>query len=101
MTARDRVAPPDPPAWLREWAGTAQRYDLLILLPNLGRGGSQRVASLLANAWAAAGYRICIGTLSDKAEDAHHLHSGITRLKAREFLRVQMAGRAGAEAATA
>jgi glycosyltransferase involved in cell wall biosynthesis len=90
-----------PPAWLYDWAGTPQRYDLLILLPNLGRGGAQRVASTLANAWAGAGYRVCVGTFSDKTEDAHQLVDGVTRLKVREFLRAKLEGSPPPSAATA
>ncbi|HMR30436.1 MAG TPA: glycosyltransferase [Geminicoccaceae bacterium] len=75
--------------WLVEWAARPQRYDLLVLLPNLGRGGAQRVASLLVDAWAGQGYRICVATYSDKAEDAHRLDERVTRLKVREFLRIR------------
>lgn len=75
--------------WLVEWAARPQRYDLLVLLPNLGRGGAQRVASLLVDAWAEQGYRICVATYSDKTEDAHRLDERVTRLKVREFLRIR------------
>ena len=75
--------------WLVEWAERPQRYDLLVLLPNLGRGGAQRVATLLVNAWAEQGYRICVATFSDKTEDAHSLDGRVTRLKVREFLRIR------------
>ena len=75
--------------WLAEWAARPQRYDLLVLLPNLGRGGAQRVASLLVDAWAEQGYRICVATYSDKTEDAHRLDGRVTRLKVREFLRAR------------
>ena len=79
----------DPADWLVEWAKTPQRYDILVLLPNLGRGGAQRVASLLIDAWAARGYRVCVATFSDKTEDAHRLDRRVTRLKIREFLRIR------------
>ncbi len=75
--------------WLVEWAERPHRYDLLVLLPNLGRGGAQRVASLLVNAWAEQGYRVCVATFSDKTEDAHRLDGRVTRLKVREFLRIR------------
>ena len=75
--------------WLVEWAERPQRYDLLVLLPNLGRGGAQRVASLLIDAWAAQGYRICVATFSDKTEDAHRLDPRVTRLRIREFMRIR------------
>ena len=41
----------------------AQRYDRVLIAPNLGGGGAQRVVTILANAWNRRGERVCIITL--------------------------------------
>ena len=41
----------------------APRYDRVLISPNLGGGGAQRVVTVLANAWSRRGERVCIITL--------------------------------------
>lgn len=44
----------------------------------MGRGGAQRVTSIVANAWAQQGKRICILTWDGSVEISYELHPGIT-----------------------
>ncbi|WP_295888243.1 glycosyltransferase [uncultured Thiohalocapsa sp.] len=56
----------------------SHRLDLMLVLPHLGPGGAQRVASLLANHWHDLGVRLALITLFDKP-DANHCHADIVR----------------------
>jgi glycosyltransferase involved in cell wall biosynthesis len=47
----------------------------------MGPGGAQRVASLVANAWAQQGKRVCLLTWDDSGKGAHPLDSRIARLE--------------------
>jgi glycosyltransferase involved in cell wall biosynthesis len=75
------------------WAagvGTSRKYqefDVIFVLPHMGRGGAQRVASLVANAWSQEGKRICIVTWDSKKEDAHELDPRILRIDMSTFTR--------------
>lgn len=61
-----------------------QRLDLLIVIPHLGPGGAQRVASLLANHWQLGDRRVGLVTLYDEPPDAHELSPDIVRLSMTE-----------------
>ncbi|WP_295889001.1 glycosyltransferase [uncultured Thiohalocapsa sp.] len=52
--------------------------DLLVVIPHLGAGGAQRVASLLVRHWQSKGVRIGIATLFPE-DDAHALPAGVRR----------------------
>jgi glycosyltransferase involved in cell wall biosynthesis len=52
--------------------------DLLVVIPHMGAGGAQRVASLLTHHWQERGVRIAIITLFPEP-DAHRLHAEIRR----------------------
>jgi glycosyltransferase involved in cell wall biosynthesis len=56
------------------------KFDVVFVLPHMGRGGAQRVVSLVANAWAKEGRRVCILTWLDGREEAHQLAPEIVRL---------------------
>jgi GalNAc-alpha-(1->4)-GalNAc-alpha-(1->3)-diNAcBac-PP-undecaprenol alpha-1,4-N-acetyl-D-galactosaminyltransferase len=55
-------------------------HDILLILPHLGAGGAQRVATLLANDWAKSGLRVCLATTSSKRSDAHPLTTAVHRV---------------------
>jgi glycosyltransferase involved in cell wall biosynthesis len=57
---------------------TGEPTDLLVVIPHMGAGGAQRVASLLTRHWQERGVRIAIITLFPEP-DAHPLHGGIRR----------------------
>ncbi len=57
---------------------TAPRIDRLVVIPHIGAGGAQRVATLLLNHWQAAGVRCALITLFP-AEDAYTLDPLILR----------------------
>jgi len=52
--------------------------DRLVVIPHLGAGGAQRVATLLLNRWQDRGIRCAVITLFP-ARDAYRLHPGIKR----------------------
>jgi glycosyltransferase involved in cell wall biosynthesis len=52
--------------------------DLLVVIPHMGPGGAQRVASLLINHWSGQGIRVAVATLHEKA-DAHDLSPAVAR----------------------
>ncbi len=56
------------------------RLDLLIVVPHLGPGGAQRVASLLANHWQQGDRQIGLLTLYDEPLDAQTLNPQVVRL---------------------
>jgi glycosyltransferase involved in cell wall biosynthesis len=58
-------------------------FDLVIVLPNLCAGGAQRVATLLAGAWAERGLKLAVITLYSR-DDAQTLDPRILRLKLQE-----------------
>ena len=58
----------------------AQGLDVLIVIPHLGPGGAQRVASLLANHWQRGDRRVGLLTLYDEPPDAQDLNPDIVRL---------------------
>ena len=60
---------------------TGADRDVVMVLPDLGLGGSQRVATILLNAWHAQGKRVTLVTLLDDPPDAHHLEVGIERVR--------------------
>ena len=55
-------------------------YDIVMVLPHLGPGGTQRVASTLANAWCDEGRRVCLITTHQKPEDAYRLRPAVRRI---------------------
>lgn len=61
--------------------------DVAILIADIGAGGAQRVVSLVANAWARAGTRVSIITLSPAASDFYTLDAHIQRLSLSEPIR--------------
>jgi glycosyltransferase involved in cell wall biosynthesis len=63
-----------------------REFDVIFVLPHMGRGGAQRVTSLVANAWSRQGKRICIVTWDGEKEDAHDLESGIHRVDMPSFI---------------
>lgn len=65
---------------------TGADRDVVMVLPDLGLGGSQRVATILLNAWHAQGKRVTLVTLLNYPPDAHHLEAGIERVRLPELL---------------
>ncbi len=61
--------------------------DVAIVIADIGAGGAQRVASLVANAWARAGKRVSIITLSSASSDFYPLDADIQRLSLSEPVR--------------
>jgi GalNAc-alpha-(1->4)-GalNAc-alpha-(1->3)-diNAcBac-PP-undecaprenol alpha-1,4-N-acetyl-D-galactosaminyltransferase len=55
-------------------------YDLIFVMPHMGPGGSQRVASYLLNYWASRGRRLCLVTLYRQPSDAYTVDSRIDRI---------------------
>jgi glycosyltransferase involved in cell wall biosynthesis len=74
-----------------------REFDVIFVLPHMGRGGAQRVASLVANAWSQEGKKICLVTWDSKKEDAHPLDERILRIDmstfTREVLRYELSWR--------
>ncbi|MEQ8964371.1 MAG: glycosyltransferase [Azospirillaceae bacterium] len=56
-------------------------FDIIFVLPHMGEGGAQRVASLVINQWAEAGHRICLVTTLDNKPDAHRISDAVTRIR--------------------
>ena len=63
--------------------------DVVIVLPSLGPGGSQRVATILLNAWRRERRRATLVTLSNDPPDAHSLEAGIERVRLPDVLRAR------------
>jgi glycosyltransferase involved in cell wall biosynthesis len=59
-------------------AGRAPTIDRLVIIPHIGAGGAQRVATLLLNHWQSQGIRCAVITLFP-AEDAYQLDPAILR----------------------
>ena len=55
-------------------------YDLIFVIPHMGPGGSQRVASYLLNYWASRGKHLCLVTLHRQPSDAYTVDSRIDRI---------------------
>jgi glycosyltransferase involved in cell wall biosynthesis len=53
--------------------------EILIIIPHLGPGGTQKVAALVASEWAEQGRTVALATLWAR-EDFHALKPGVTRL---------------------
>ncbi|MEX2127619.1 MAG: glycosyltransferase [Xanthobacteraceae bacterium] len=65
---------------------TSGKFDVVFVLPHMSRGGAQRVASLVANAWSRKGWRICILTWIDGRDEAHSLDPGVARIHLSQFV---------------
>lgn len=63
------------------------RFDVIFVLPHMGRGGAQRVVSLVANAWSRQGKRICILTWDGNREEAHEIAPGVARVDLTDLCR--------------
>lgn len=63
--------------------------DVMIVLPTLGPGGSERVATLLLNAWHKQGRRGTLVTLSNDPPDAYSLETGVERVRLPDALRTR------------
>jgi glycosyltransferase involved in cell wall biosynthesis len=63
------------------------RFDLIFVLPHMGRGGAQHVVSLVANAWSRQGKRICILTWDGNREEAHDIAAGVARVDLTDLCR--------------
>ena len=68
---------------------TSAGPDVVLVLPHLGPGGSQRVATTLLNAWQRGGRRATLVTLLNDPADAHHLEAGIQRVRLEDVLRAR------------
>ena len=63
-----------------KWPSEPKEYDIVMVLPHLGPGGTQRVASHLANAWCDEGRRVCLITTHQTPEDAYRLRPAVRRI---------------------
>ena len=63
-----------------KWSGAPVKFDIVMVLPHLGPGGTQRVASTLANAWCDEGRRVCLITTHQKPEDVYRLRPAVRRI---------------------
>ena len=59
---------------------TREEYDIVMVLPHLGPGGTQRIASTIANAWCEEGRRVCLITTHQNPEDAYSLRPAVKRI---------------------
>ncbi len=57
-----------------------QCADIALVISDLGGGGAQRVLTMLANAWANKGKRVCVITLADESSDFFSLDSSVQRI---------------------
>jgi GalNAc-alpha-(1->4)-GalNAc-alpha-(1->3)-diNAcBac-PP-undecaprenol alpha-1,4-N-acetyl-D-galactosaminyltransferase len=55
-------------------------YDLLFIMPHMGLGGAQRVASYMLDYWAQQGRKICLLTLMDNRPDAFTIDPRVERI---------------------
>ena len=60
---------------------TGADRDVVMVLPDLAAGGSQRVAAILLNAWHREGKRVTLVTLSTYPPDAYRLEPDIERAR--------------------
>jgi len=57
---------------------TTEQIDILIVIPEMGPGGAERVVSLLANTWNDNGLRVAIYTIfSNKETNFYHLRDSV------------------------
>ena len=66
---------------------SAPDRDVVVVLPGLGPGGSERVATILLNAWHKARRRAMLVTLSNDEPDAYRLEAGVERVRLPDVLR--------------
>ncbi|MGH7859856.1 MAG: glycosyltransferase, partial [Candidatus Binatia bacterium] len=59
--------------------GAPEQQQIVLVAPNLGDGGSQRVVTLLAEAWSRQGHSVCVVTLYDRP-DFYRLPSDVRRV---------------------
>lgn len=64
----------------------ASQFDVVFVLPHMGLGGAQRVVSLVANAWAREGRRVCVLTWIDGREEAHALDPAVARVSLSQYM---------------
>jgi glycosyltransferase involved in cell wall biosynthesis len=62
-----------------------RRFDVVFVLPHMGRGGAQRVISLVASAWSRQGKRICILTWDGNRTVAHEIAPGVAHFDLKEL----------------
>lgn len=62
-------------------ASRLQDCQVIFVLPHLGPGGAQRVATLVANHWAAQGVGVGLITTLDNKPDAHQLDPAVRRVR--------------------
>ena len=60
---------------------TGSDRDVVMVLPDLAAGGSQRVAAILLNAWHGEGKRVTLVTLLNTPPDAYRLDAGVERVR--------------------
>jgi len=63
---------------------TFRKCDLVMLVPHLGDGGTQKVVTTLANEWNKKGRNITLVTIYDHSDD-YVLNAGIKRIKMNEL----------------
>jgi len=63
---------------------TFSKCDLVMLVPHLGDGGTQKVVTTLANAWNKKGQNITVVTIYDHS-DAFTLDLGVKRIRLSEI----------------
>jgi glycosyltransferase involved in cell wall biosynthesis len=56
------------------------RMKIMLIISSLGRGGAERVMSVLANHWVGAGHRVSLVTLAARQMDEYRLHPDIKRI---------------------
>ena len=54
--------------------------DIVLVIGDLGNGGTQRVFATLANLWVEQGWKVCIITQSHSETDFHSLDPKVQRL---------------------
>lgn len=69
--------------------GSGSSPDVVMVLPTLGPGGSERVATLLLNAWRQQGRRSTLVTLLSDPPDAYPLEPGVERVRLPDLLRTR------------
>ena len=57
---------------------------VVFVLPHLGAGGAQRVATLVANEWAQQGLKVGLITTLDDKPDVHQLNPAVRRVRLRD-----------------
>lgn len=56
------------------------KVDILLVIPHLERGGSQRVLTTLANAWSQRGYKVTVLTFHGEERDFFPFSPGVERI---------------------